>query len=109
MYLVVECVEVVVRVHGGLQPDLLRDRLKAPPHSVASLRSKSGSGAQNMEGVVLLVAKRGHVPGQLVQALLDVLVVLCNADRNCNPMVEPSTLWQNPEPYGRTSTVHHEA
>lgn len=80
-YLVVEGVEIVLGVHGGLQPDLLGRTLEASPQGVAGLISKTGSGVQNMQWVILLVAQRGHVPGQLVHARLDVLVVLYNAGR----------------------------
>ena len=44
-----------------------------------------------MEAVVLLVAKGGHVPGQLIHARLNVLIVLYNADR-LNPMPNPPSM-----------------
>ena len=73
-----EGVEVVLWVHGGLEPDLLRGTPKAPPQGVACLAGKGGSSGQNMQRVVLPVAQGGHIPGQLVQASLYVLVVLCS-------------------------------
>ena len=71
-----ECLEVVVWVHGGLQPDLLRGTTEAPPQGVACLSGKGSSSAQNMPWVILPIAQCGHVPGELVQPSLYVLVVL---------------------------------
>ena len=76
VHLIVEGVEVVLRVHGGLHPDRLRGAPVPPPQSVAGLCRKAGNGAQHMEWVILLIAQRGHVPGQLVHAGLYVLEVL---------------------------------
>ena len=75
-HLVVEGVEVVFWVHGGLQPDLLRSAPETSPQGVACFSGKGGSSAQNMQRVILPVAQGGHIPGQLVQTSLNVLVVL---------------------------------
>lgn len=76
--LVVESLEVVVRVHGGLQPQLLRLLTESAVQGAASLLGKGGSCAQHMQRVVLPVACCCHVPGQLVQPRLNVLVILSN-------------------------------
>lgn len=71
-----EGVEIVVRVHAGLQPHFVWGTPKPPLQGVAGLTCKGGHCAQHMEGVVLLVAQRGHIPGQLVQPSLYVVEVL---------------------------------
>ena len=75
-----EGVEVVLWVHGGLEPDLLRGSPKTPLQGVACLAGKGGSSAENMQRVILPVAQSGHIPGQLVQASLYILIVLYSYD-----------------------------
>ncbi len=75
-------VEVVVRVHGRLQPDFVWRPSEAPSQCVAGFRCKSGNGAQNMEWVVLLVTQCGHIPRELVYSSLNVLKVLQISSEN---------------------------
>ena len=71
-----ESLEVVVRVHGRLHPDLLRLFPEPPVKGLAGLLCKANGCAKDVQGIVLLVAQRSHVPGQLVNACLNVFVVL---------------------------------
>jgi len=81
-YLVMKGIQVVVRVHGWLQPDFVWRPSEAPSECIAGFWCKSGNGTQNMEGVVLLVTQCGHVPGELVYSSLNVLKVLPTSSQN---------------------------